>query len=359
MLELRGLQKTLGQWSLPGPGLDLALESGEYFVLLGPSGVGKSVTLELIAGLRPPDDGQILWKGEDLTACPPEDRPFAIVYQDCALFPHLTVRRNIAYGPRVSGVATAEVARRVASLAELLRITELLDRDVGSLSGGEEQRVALARALATRPELLLLDEPLSALDASIRAYLRGELARLHTESGATFLHVTHAKEEARHLADRVGVMLEGRLVQVATPRVLFREPTNVEVSRFLGLRNLLPLRCESAGQGTVLGVSLVGAGLEPGRDHLWIRPEEVSLWRDPPADPPADPEANLLQGQILRVEDADTLRTVHVACGDGDGGGDGDLTLEVVLTDARFGALGLGPGDSVHLSFGDAALHCL
>jgi ABC-type Fe3+/spermidine/putrescine transport system ATPase subunit len=354
MLELRDLQKRLGQWSLPG--LDLVLEPGEYFVLLGPSGVGKSVTLEIIAGLRPPDHGQILWKGEDLTAWSPEDRPFAIVYQDCALFPHLTVRRNIAYGPKVSGVAPAEVGRRVDSLAELLRISELLDRDVGSLSGGEEQRVALARALATRPELLLLDEPLSALDASIREYLRGELARLHTESGATFLHVTHAKEEARHLADRVGVMLGGRLVQVATPRELFREPTNLEVSEFLGLRNLLPLRCIEAGRGEVGGVSLVGASLKPGSDHLWIRPEEVTLSREAPTDPAAgsaSTQANLLEGRILRVEDADTLRRIHVVCGDG------DLALEVLVTDARFEALGLCTGDSVQISFGDAALHCL
>jgi len=355
MLELRDLRKRLGQWSLRG--LDLTLEPGEYFVLLGPSGVGKSVTLELIAGLRSPDHGQILWNGEDLTACPPEDRPFAIVYQDCALFPHLTVRRNIAYGPRVSGVAPGEVARRVASLAKLVRITDLLDRDVGSLSGGEEQRVALARALATQPELLLLDEPLSALDASIREYLRGELARLHTESSATFLHVTHAKEEARHLADRVGVMLEGRLVQVATPRELFREPTNVEVSEFLGLRNLLPLRCTEPGCGSVGGISLVGAALKPGRSHLWIRPEEVILSRDQPvesaADHPVESAANVLEGRLIRVEDADTLRRVHVTLGNE------DLTLEVLLTDARFGALALSPGDRVYLSFGDAALHGL
>lgn len=352
MLELRDLRKQLGQWSLPG--LDLALEPGEYFVLLGPSGVGKSVTLELIAGLQSPDHGQILWKGEDVTLSPPEDRPFALVYQDCALFPHLCVRSNIAYGPKVSGVRAGEISRRVASLAELLRITDLLDREVGSLSGGEEQRVALARALATRPELLLLDEPLSALDASIREYLRGELARLHGESGATFLHVTHAKEEARHLADRVGVMLDGRLVQVATPRVLFREPTSVEVSEFLGLRNVLPLQCTEAGRGSVGGVSLVGAPLEPGREHLWIRPEEVILSREPPAlsgEPSAESAANVLEGQILRVQDGDTLRSVHVACG--------ELTLEVMLTDARLQSLGLDPGDPVHLSFGDDALHCL
>jgi len=351
MLELRDLRKQLGQWSLPG--LDLALEPGEYFVLLGPSGVGKSVTLELIAGLQSPDHGQILWKGEDLTLSPPEDRPFALVYQDCALFPHLRVRSNIAYGPRVSGVGSGEIRRRVDSLAELLRITDLLDREVGSLSGGEEQRVALARALATRPELLLLDEPLSSLDAAIREYLRGELARLHGEGEATFLHVTHAKEEARHLADRVGVMLDGRLVQVAPPRILFREPTSVVVSEFLGLRNLLPLRCTEEGRGEIQGIAVVGAPLRPGFEHLWIRPEEVILGREPPGssgEPPGS-AVNVVEGRILRVQDADTLCSVHVACG--------DLVLEAMLTDARLQDLGLGPGDPVHVSFGDEALHCL
>lgn len=348
MLELRGLRKTLGKWSLDG--LDLALEPGEYFVLLGPSGVGKSVTLELIAGLQQPDSGAILWSGEDLTASAPEDRPFAIVYQDCALFPHLSVRANIAYGPKVSGVGRGEIQRRVSDLAELVRITDLLEREVGSLSGGEEQRVALARALATRPELLLLDEPLSALDAAIRDYLRGELKRLHTESDATFLHVTHAQAEARHLADRVGVMLRGRLVQVATPRKLFREPSSVEVSEFLGLPNVLPLRCTEAGQGEVQGVALQGAPLRPDADHLWIRPEEVTLSRSPIPEPDAE-VPNQLEGRIVRLQDVDTLSTVHVACG--------ELTLEVLVTDAHLQELGLAPGDPVHLSFGASALHCL
>lgn len=344
MLELRGLSKQLGNWSLPG--LDLTLESGEYFVLLGPSGVGKSVTLELIAGLQQPDSGEIRWKGEDFTQGPPEDRPFAIVYQDCALFPHLSVRANIAYGPKVTGVARDKIARRVDSLAELLRITDLLDREVVSLSGGEEQRVALARALATKPELLLLDEPLSALDISIREYLRGELARLHRESGATFLHVTHAKEEARLLADRVGVMLGGQLVQVGSPRELFREPTSVEVSEFLGLRNVLPFRCVADGRGEILGAQVVGAALKPGREHLWLRPEELHLTRGPPGS-----AANVIEGRIERVTDGDILRAVHVFCG--------DLELEVMLTDARFGELGLSPGDTVYVSFDDSALHCL
>lgn len=344
MLELRALKKTLGKWSLAG--LDLTLEPGEYFMLLGPSGVGKSVTLELIAGLQAPDSGAIRWSGDDLTASPPEDRPFAIVYQDCALFPHLSVRANIAYGPKVSGVPRSEAERRVSELAELVRITDLLDREVGSLSGGEEQRVALARALATRPELLLLDEPLSALDAAIRDYLRGELKRLHAGSDATFLHVTHAQAEARHLADRVGVMLGGRLVQVATPRELFREPSSVEVSEFLGLPNVLPLRCFEAGRGEVQGVALCGAPLRPDAAHLWIRPEEVTLSPESAGDAP-----NALEGRVLGVQDVDTLPTVQVACG--------DLTLDVLVTDAHLQALGLNPGDPVHVSFGDRALHCM
>ncbi len=341
MLELCGLKKRFGAWELPG--LDLALEPGEYFMLLGPSGVGKSVTLELIAGLQRPDSGQILWKGQDITHSSPEKRPFAIVYQDCALFPHLSVRANIAYGPKVAGVGRVEIDQRVDELAELVRITDLLDRRVVSLSGGEEQRVALARALVTRPELLLLDEPLSALDASIREYLRGELQRLHKESGAIFLHVTHAQREARHLADRVGVVLDGRLEQVATSTELFRRPTSRRVSEFLGLRNLLDLRCSEPGRGEARGVGIRGEALLPGRANLWIRPEEITLTRGEPRAP------NVLEARVISLEDVELLTTFRLACG--------ELELVAMVPEARARTLGVGPGDRVFASFGDDALH--
>ncbi|MFH2009572.1 MAG: ATP-binding cassette domain-containing protein [bacterium] len=343
MLELRAISKRLGDWSMHN--LDLKLEPGEYFVLLGPSGVGKTVTLELIAGLHNPDSGAILWKGEDLTRRPPEDRPFGIVYQDCALFPHLSVAKNIAYGPKVSGVPRPELTKRIEELAELMRITDLLDRDVQSLSGGEEQRVALARSLATRPQLLLLDEPLSALDASIREYLRDELKRIHRESGTTFLHVTHAKEEARHLADRVGVMLDQRLVQIATPEDLFHHPTNPVVARFLGLKNLLPVTdATTAGRCRVHGQELVSDNLRAGISHVWLRPEEVTLSASPPADAP-----NVLRCRVQGWQDAEVLVVAQLICG--------TLTLEASLTYSRFTALHFAEGDEVYASFGDSAIH--
>jgi molybdate/tungstate transport system ATP-binding protein len=231
VLELRGVGKRLGDFHLSD--LDLSIKQGEYFVLMGPSGVGKTVLLEIIAGLLPPDRGQVLWQGADITSLPPEDRRFAMAYQDHALFPHMNVRDNIAYGPRAMGVPAAEVAQKVAEMAALLGIEPLLTRGVGPLSGGEKQRVALARALVIEPRLLLLDEPLSSLDAGARRHLMRELGRIQREAAVPFLHVTHDPEVALTLGHTVAVMLDQEIVQVGPPQEVRQAPASAAVAALL------------------------------------------------------------------------------------------------------------------------------
>ncbi|MHC4075595.1 MAG: ABC transporter ATP-binding protein, partial [Planctomycetota bacterium] len=194
MLELRSISKSLGSFAMSD--VSLRINAGEYFVLLGPSGVGKSVLIEVIAGLIKPDGGRIFWNDNDITLEPPEARGFAVVYQDYALFPHLTVRQNIAYGLRAAGGSPGKTEAHLQMLTEMLHIHKLLTRRPATLSGGEQQRVALARALAVEPKLLLLDEPLSALDTNTRLRLRKELKRINRQLNISVLHVTHDPQEA-------------------------------------------------------------------------------------------------------------------------------------------------------------------
>ena len=253
MLELRSIGVRLGEFELAD--ISVTVQAGEYFVLLGPSGVGKSVLLEIVAGLIRPSAGRMLLDGRDITNLPPEKRGCSLVYQDYALFPHMTAGRNIAYGlvPRIGRQAAK---RRAAELAELLHITDVLDRRPAALSGGQQQRVALARALAVQPKLLLLDEPLSAVDTNTRLRLRKELKRINCELNTAVLHVTHDPEEAMALGSRVGVMLDHRLRQIAAPEELFRRPSDPAIADFLGMRNVLPVSgvqdktCKSEAQSS-------------------------------------------------------------------------------------------------------------
>jgi molybdate/tungstate transport system ATP-binding protein len=199
-------------------------------VLMGPSGVGKSVLLEIICGLLTPDRGAVLYDGQDITKTAPEARHFAVAYQDHALFPHMSVSDNIAYGLRARGRKRAETTDRVAKVAEMLAVEPLLGRRPQTLSGGEQQRVALARALVTEPRLLLLDEPLSSLDGGARLRLRRELKRIQRETSTPFLHVTHDPNEALHLGDRVAIMIDQRVAQIGPPSEVSSQPADAEVA---------------------------------------------------------------------------------------------------------------------------------
>ncbi len=219
--------------------VSLAIAPGEFFALLGPSGSGKTTCLRLIAGFDRPDSGRILLEGEDVTDIPPYDRNLNTVFQDYALFPHMTVAENVAYGPRVRGVAAEERRRRAGEMLELVRLGSYGDRRPAQLSGGQRQRVALARALINSPKVLLLDEPLGALDLKLREEMQAELKGLQQRLGITFVFVTHDQGEALSMADRVAVFSQGRIEQLDTPRGLYTRPRTAFVANFVGSANVV------------------------------------------------------------------------------------------------------------------------
>ena len=239
MISLRRVSRRYGAMAAVDD-LSLAIGAGEFFSLLGPSGCGKSTTLRLIAGFDRPQAGRIFLQGRDLTEAPPHRRPVNLVFQNYALFPHLNVWDNVAFGPRSQRLARPEIRRRVGEALEVVRLVELAGRHTHQLSGGQQQRVALARALVNAPAALLLDEPLAALDPDLRRTMRLELKRIQRELGITFLLVTHDREEALSLSDRLAVLHGGRLEQVGSPRQLYERPRSAVVASFLGAANLLP-----------------------------------------------------------------------------------------------------------------------
>jgi ABC-type Fe3+/spermidine/putrescine transport system ATPase subunit len=239
MITVRDLHSTFGDFALRG--ISLAIAKGDYWVILGPSGCGKSVFLQTLAGFFSPHSGQILLNEIDLGPIPPERRKMGLVFQQAALFPHKSVRANIGYALAVQGRPSVEIQKAVDELIQRMGLERIVDRPVPTLSGGEAQRVAIARALASRPEVLLLDEPLSALDHNTRLELQEELAQLHRTLGLTTVHVTHSRAEATALGDHVAVMLGGRLVQQGEIGTVFRHPRCRFVAAFLGLdRSSLP-----------------------------------------------------------------------------------------------------------------------
>ncbi len=240
MLRLDHITLRLGDFSLRD--ITLAVKEGEYLVLLGPTGTGKTVLLETIAGLHPPDAGRIFLKDMDITCFPPEKRHLGVVYQDYALFPHLTVYKNIAFGLKLQGQTDQAARTAISRMADFLDIGPILDRRPGRLSGGERQRVALARALVLNPYLLLLDEPLSALDRVTRDRLRRELKHIHGELGVSILHITHDLTEAFFLADRLLVMRNGHIIQEGRPEAVLERPANRFVAELVGIENFVPAR---------------------------------------------------------------------------------------------------------------------
>jgi len=242
MIKLADVSITLGDFSLKN--VHLEIKKGEFFTILGPTGTGKTVILELIAGLYRPDAGKVLINGADSENIPPEKREIGFVYQDYALFPHLNVYKNIAFGPRLRKMPPSVIKENVQGLADMLEITHLLARFPGTLSGGEQQRVSLARALIMKPKILLMDEPLSALDPNTKRMLCRELKRVHEKYRCTVVHVTHDFNEAGMLADRIGVILKGKVKQVGVPSEVFEKPRDQEVKNFLGVE---PLKAVYAG----------------------------------------------------------------------------------------------------------------
>ena len=278
---MEALTVRYGQWTAL-ESLDLAIGRGELFVLLGGSGSGKTTLLRTLAGFIAPASGRITLGGRDITALPPHRRPVNTMFQSYALFPHMSVAANIGFGLRRQGLPRAATAARVGELLALVRLDEFAGRRPDVLSGGQRQRVALARSLAPRPDLLLLDEPLSALDRGLREATRAELVRVQRELGTTFVLVTHDQEEALTMATRIGLLEDGRLAQVGTPTEIYERPRSRSVAAFMGAANILPAQVRGPGvlELPSLGVSVPAdtAGFN-GALHVALRPERLQLTR--------------------------------------------------------------------------------
>ena len=319
-VEARQIAKHFGQGEATVKALDnvsVEIGQGEFFTLLGPSGCGKTTLLRMIAGFESPTSGQILLDGTDITPLPPNKRPVNTVFQSYALFPHLTVWDNIAFGLRRDGWAKDRLAARVEEMLRLARLEKFARRKPDQISGGQKQRVALARALARAPKLLLLDEPLAALDKKLRHDTQFELMDIQERTGTTFVIVTHDQEEAMTVASRIAVMDHGRLEQVSTPDGIYEAPNSVYVADFIGEVNILPAAVQTVepGRSTLSwseGAAPIRATCEPGltlgqKVHYAVRPEKIEV-----SDAPSDAHANRLKGRVIDIGYVGNISTYHV-----------------------------------------------
>ncbi|MSP50737.1 MAG: ABC transporter ATP-binding protein [Alphaproteobacteria bacterium] len=306
-LSVEGITKRFGT-TVVLDDLSLSIAAGGFFALLGASGSGKTTLLRLLAGFESPDAGRMLLDGADLAGVPPYERPVNLVFQSYALFPHMTVAANIGFGLRREGMAGEELRRRVGEMLALVRLDGLAERKPREISGGQAQRVALARALAKRPKLLLLDEPMAALDRGLREHTRGELKRLHRELGTTFVLVTHDQEEALALADRVALLDAGRLAQAGSPEDLYERPASLAVARFIGQLNLMEGRVVGAGDALTIEVPRLGAvRARPVASFpavgaavaIGLRPEKIDFGAGDNAHPAMVAEVTYLGGQSV------------------------------------------------------------
>ena len=327
-VRLQGVSKRFGDLTAVRE-MDLDIPRGEFFTMLGPSGCGKTTTLRMIAGFEEPSDGTVLLDGEDVTGLPPFKRATNTVFQTYALFPHLSVERNVAFGLQRKRVSKEETRRRVSEELERVGLAAHANRKPRQLSGGQQQRVALARALVNRPSVLLLDEPLGALDLKLRKQLQVELKRIQQDVGITFVYVTHDQEEALTMSDRIAVMDHGVIEQLGEPEEIYERPRTTFVAGFIGVSNLMPGEVVSTGTGTVelrldagVTVRTGAAGVSVGdRAHAVVRPEKLQLRRangaapDGRASVDGQVESSLYMGTatqvIVRLTD-DTRMTVLV-----------------------------------------------
>ncbi len=358
LLEIRNVTRRFRDF-VAVDGVSLSIEAGEFFTLLGPSGCGKTTLLRMIAGFDQPDDGQIVIDGKDMAGVPPEDRNVHTVFQSYALFPHMTVEQNIAFPLKMNGCPAGEIGPRVREALDDVSLLGMEKRFPNELSGGQRQRVAVARALVNRPKLLLLDEPLAALDAKLKEKMQLELIALQKEVGITFIYVTHDQEEALALSHRIAVMNKGRVEQLDQPQVLYSAPKNRFVADFIGECNLLDCSVDTAGGG-MLGLNVDQLGPVRALDHdgaagvargtLALRPEKVSIAREL-TDSAC---VNRFNGKIfdyLYTGDV-TLYIVEVEQG---------RRIEVMLPNNAVGRSSkfFEPGDAVQIGWRDDAGHFL
>jgi molybdate/tungstate transport system ATP-binding protein len=347
MIEIESLSRKWKNFSLDN--LSLKVESGEYFVILGPTGAGKTLFLELIAGFHSPDSGRILIDGNEVTHLPPEKHDIVFVYQDYSLFPHMSVKKNIEFGMRMKKIKSRE---KLLEVAKDLGITYLLDRHPLTLSGGEQQRVALARALVTDPRIRLLDEPLSALDPRTQESARELLLALHRNKKLTVIHITHDQTEARIMADRIAIVMDGKLMQIGIPGEIFEKPVDSRVASFVGFENVLKGRVISADRG-LLGIETgeivieASGEMEVGeRVYAFLRPENVVLSKTSTQSS----IRNSMQGRVTDVWILGALVRVKVDCG---------VILNALITRQSAEEMGIFPGVPVYAQFKASSVHVL
>ena len=343
-MSVTGLTVRYGQWTALEQ-LDLGIGRGELFVLLGGSGSGKTTLLRTLAGFIAPVAGRITLGGHDITALPPHRRPVNTMFQSYALFPHMSVADNIGFGLRRQGLPRADVDRRVSELLALVRLEAFAGRRPDALSGGQRQRVALARSLAPRPALLLLDEPLSALDRGLREATRAELVRVQRQLGTTFVLVTHDQEEALSMATRIGLLEQGRLAQVGTPTEIYERPVSRSVAEFMGAANILAAQVREPGVLDLPGlgaVALADTGGLTGDLHLALRPERLRVARGAAAGP------NSVAGEVVESAYRGGVVDHRVRVGAG-----AHLLVSQPLGDGA--AVALPPGEAVCVSWSPEA----
>lgn len=284
--------------------VSIDIRENEFFALLGPSGCGKTTLLRMLAGFENPNSGRILLSGKDISPLPPEKRPLNLMFQSYALFPHMTVRQNLNYGLEMEGLSKSEIRSRVDETLASTDLTSFADRKPEQLSGGQKQRVALARALVKRPKVLLLDEPLGALDKKLREKMQLELKRLQHEAGITFIIVTHDQEEALVMADRMAILRDGKLLQVGTPEEIYETPSDRFVANFIGIMNFIDGSVDAEGQFTADTHRFALPAKHPaGKATLAVRPEHVSI----------SPDGDGLGGTISDIAYHGLDRVLHVA----------------------------------------------
>jgi spermidine/putrescine transport system ATP-binding protein len=338
--------------------MDLEIPAGQFFTMLGPSGCGKTTTLRMIAGFEDPSEGRVLLSGEDVTSLPAFRRPTNTVFQSYALFPHRNVEQNVAFGLQRQKVDKAEIRRRVGEELERVGLSGEAKRKPAQLSGGQQQRVALARALVNRPEVLLLDEPLGALDLKLRKQLQVELKRIQRDVGITFVYVTHDQEEALTMSDRIAVMNRGVVEQVADPETVYERPGTTFVAGFIGVSNLMPGEIVSSnGAGTQMRLdagptvkALDSGGVQTGeRAHAVVRPEKLELRQAGASDEGSRPS---VEGQVESSLYLGTATQMVVKLGDGT-----RMTVLVPNADAEARRDLPAAGDGARLSWSDENIH--
>jgi len=345
MIRIEHLGKKWGNFSLKD--ISLEIEDGEYFVILGPTGAGKTLLLETIAGFHLPDHGKIFAGEKEITTLPSNERGMGFIYQDYMLFPHMRVRDNIAYGLKIREKDEEEIERHVQKLARMLHIENILERYPQNLSGGEKQRVAIARALAIEPKVLLLDEPLAALDEMLKGKIIEDLKRINRESKITFIHVTHSRSDAIILADRIAVMKDGRILQVGKAVDIFRKPISKFVAEFVGVENLFEGEAERRDGITVFRsgeMEMYSSVTMEGKVYASIRPEDIIISREKMESS----ARNCMEGIIKEMVDMGNIIRVNIDCG---------LPFMVNITHESMDEMHISIGERVYLIFKAQNVH--